>query len=83
MRELYRRERHVELAFEGHRLFDIRRWRIAEQVMNGPVEGATNPVTGEVVQVETRHFNPARDYVWPIPAREIQGNPNMIQNDNY
>ena len=35
LRELVRRERRVELAFEGHRLFDIRRWRIAEQVMNG------------------------------------------------
>jgi hypothetical protein len=27
MRELYRRERRIELAFEGHRLFDIRRWK--------------------------------------------------------
>jgi hypothetical protein len=83
IRELYRRERRVELAFEGHRLFDIRRWKIGDKVMNGIVEGATNPATGAVVQVETRHFNPDRDYVWPIPAREIQGNPNMVQNIGY
>ncbi|WP_436484149.1 RagB/SusD family nutrient uptake outer membrane protein [Chitinophaga sp. ARDCPP14] len=31
MRELYRRERKVELAFEGTRLFDIRRWKIGEE----------------------------------------------------
>jgi starch-binding outer membrane protein, SusD/RagB family len=83
MRELYRRERHIELAFEGHRLFDIRRWKIAEQVMNVTVEGATNPANGQTVIVETRHFDAARDYLWPIPLREIQGNPNMKQNPNY
>lgn len=83
MRELYRRERRIELAFEGHRLFDIRRWKIAEQVMNVTVKGATNPATGETVTVETRHFDPQRDYLWPIPLREIQGNPKMVQNPEY
>lgn len=83
LRELYRRERRIELAFEGQRLLDIRRWKIAGQVMTGTVEGATNPATGETVQVEARHFNPDRDYLWPIPAREIQGNPNMEQNPGY
>ena len=35
MRDLIRNERMVELAFEGHRLFDCRRWRIAEEVFPG------------------------------------------------
>ncbi len=39
MREIVRRERKVELAMEGHRLQDIRRWRIAEKLMPGPLYG--------------------------------------------
>ncbi len=40
MRQLVRRERGVELALEGFRWFDIRRWKIAELVMPGKVYGA-------------------------------------------
>lgn len=82
IRELYQRERRVELAFEGSRLFDIRRWKIGEKVMNGIVEGAINPKTKKAVNVETRTFS-QKDYLWPIPARETEGNPNMTQNPGY
>lgn len=54
LRSVVRRERKVELAMEGRRLFDIRRWKIAEKVMNGPRYGnsktaflATAPVLDE------------------------------------
>ncbi|KQS33757.1 RagB/SusD family nutrient uptake outer membrane protein [Dyadobacter sp. Leaf189] len=82
IRELYQRERRVELAFEGSRLFDIRRWKIGEKVMNGVVEGAIDPRTKKPVSVETRTFK-AKDYLWPIPAREMEGNPSMEQNPGY
>ena len=82
LRELVRRERRVELAFEGHRLFDIRRWKIGTQVMNGPVLGAYNPNTGKQHQAKVRVFN-ERDYLWPIPADEMSMNPNMEQNPGY
>src|SRR5690606_15912546 len=39
MRSIVRKERKYELALEGFRFFDIRRWSIAEQVMNGPSYG--------------------------------------------
>lgn len=82
MRELYQRERRVELALEGTRLFDIRRWKIGDKVMRGSVEGATNPTTGKTVLVQTRKFSTQRDYLWPIPQNEI--NTSMItQNDGY
>lgn len=42
MRTLIRRERKVELAMEGLRLFDIRRWNIAHLVMPGPYYGRPN-----------------------------------------
>ncbi|SHL67178.1 Starch-binding associating with outer membrane [Chitinophaga jiangningensis] len=83
MRVLYRRERKVELAFEGTRLFDIRRWQIGEEVLKGPAMGAINPNTGQPVIVETRVFDPGRDYLWPIPLTEINGNPAMVQNPKW
>ena len=83
LRELVRRERRVELAFEGHRLFDIRRWKIAEEVMNGPVYGAKPPTSDERYKAQDRVFNPNRDYLWPIPTTEISTNPAMEQNPGY
>src|SRR5690554_2338101 len=77
MREMIRQERRVELALEGLYLHDIRRWRIAEDVMNA---NALNR-QGEVVQV--RSFNPARDYLWPIHEITIQENPALEQNPGY
>lgn len=39
MRNIIRKERKYELAWEGVRLFDIRRWKLAEKVMIGPLLG--------------------------------------------
>jgi len=92
LREALRRERRVELAFEGHRFFDIRRWKIAEVVMEGPVFGADyedNPDTtnddanvGKPVFVEDRTFDPERDYLWAIPPNEVVLS-KLRQNKNY
>lgn len=82
LRELVRRERQVELAFEGQRLFDIRRWKIGS-VLNGSLEGAVDPETGKPVIVEVRKFDPKRDYLWPIPLAETNANPNMKQNEGW
>lgn len=83
LRELVRRERRVELAFEGHRFFDLRRWRIAEQVMQGTVYGAKPPQSDDRYVAQTRVFNPARDYLWPVPAAEMSTNTGMEQNPGY
>ncbi len=83
LRELVRRERRVELAFEGHRLYDIRRWKIGDEVMNGAVYGAKYPDKDELYFVEERRFNPQKDYLWPIPAAEILANSKLKQNPGY
>ena len=83
MRDLLRRERRVELAFEGSRYLDIRRWNIAEKVMNGHVYGAINPKTGESVQIETRSYKVGRNEVLPLPQSEILANKNLKQNQGY
>jgi len=81
--ELLRRERRIELAFEGVRYYDIRRWGIFEEVMNGQVLGAIDPATNMPVNVEVRSAKANRDYIWPIPQKELLANPKMVQNPNY
>lgn len=60
LRSVVRRERKVELAMEGRRLLDIRRWRIAEQVMKGPRYG--NSKTELLVSPPTLDENTTPDY---------------------
>lgn len=93
LRKLIRHERRVELAMEGLRWFDICRWKIGEEVMPGDVKGAylgtVDPKTGaltlngEQIFVETRQFDPAKNYLWPIPQSVIDATPAIKQNPNY
>lgn len=93
LRELIRRERRVELAFEGLRFFDIKRWNLGPQVLNGPLygsrEGSVDPQTGNVtwgatrIKLEDRVFHQERNYLLPIPQSELDANPNISQNKGY
>lgn len=83
LRQLIRRERTAELAFEGARFYDIRRWDMLGDVMNGQVYGAVDPATGQPVLVETRSCNVQRDFRYPIPLNELLANPKMTQNPLY
>ncbi|MBT1701899.1 RagB/SusD family nutrient uptake outer membrane protein [Chryseosolibacter indicus] len=84
LREIVRRERTIELAFEGHRLFDIRRWKIAETVVPGNVYGITYVSNGELKTVQvasfTKKFFAPRDYVWPVPQNERVLSPKLDKN---
>ncbi|WP_217604844.1 RagB/SusD family nutrient uptake outer membrane protein [Chitinophaga sp. GbtcB8] len=76
MRERIRHERRVEFALEGLRYFDLRRWGIAQQKLNGFVQ---NPLTPNIKTI----YRPQFDY-WPLPQIEVDRNaPVLIQNDNY
>jgi starch-binding outer membrane protein, SusD/RagB family len=77
MREVIRLERRIELAGEQSYFFDIRRWGIAEDVMNAPIRNHAGNV------IENRSFNPNRDYIWPIPFTQIDLNPALEQNPGY
>lgn len=84
--DVVRHERAVELAWEGLRLADIRRWAIAEDVMNGRVEGIEVREGGGVITFLgqwVRSFQAPRDYLWPIPATERDLNPGLVQNPGY
>jgi len=86
MRERIRHERRIELAFEDHRLWDLRRWMEAEEVLSAPIEGVQitlNPAdttyTYQKVVVENRVFQP-KMYLYPIPQSEIAIATGLIQN---
>ena len=84
--QLIRNERRAEFAMEGIRVDDIRRWGIAEDVMNGWAHGAQyeDPSVDEgYIRAQLRTFDPSKHYLWPIPANEIGKNPNLTQNNNY
>jgi hypothetical protein len=85
--DVIRRERRVELAMEGLRVDDIRRWRIAEIIMNGYAHGAKfsadQNTDGGYIRTQQRKFNPERDYLWAIPSSEISLNKNLSQNPRY
>ncbi len=87
LRKLVRNERRVELAFEsGHRFFDIRRWKIAEDVLNGWTHGIKTDdsnVDDGYIRVSERTFDPAKHYLWPIPQSERDINKNLTQNPNW
>ncbi|HEV7347332.1 RagB/SusD family nutrient uptake outer membrane protein [Telluribacter sp.] len=87
LREIVRRERLVEFAFEGLRLFDIRRWKTAEKVIPGDVFGITWLNNGALstiqVQAFNKVFNPNRDYLWPIPQKELDLNKELTQNPGW
>lgn len=89
LREAVRHERRIELMGEDHRFYDIRRWMIAPQVMNGwatgvdirTAHGATQPVYN-VINVEEREWHD-RWYFLPIDINEMNKNESLIQNPLY
>ena len=86
MRDAIRKERRVELAFENVRYFDVRRWKIGEQVLNGPAYGLSIGEDGLTFYnprvFETRVFN-QKHYLWPLPQNELNINRKLKQNTGW
>lgn len=77
MRERIRHERMIELCGEGQRYSDIRRWRIAKDVVDGVW---MTEFTG--VKIRQRGF-PDRFYLWAIPQTELDLNPALTPNPGW
>ena len=84
--DIIRKERQVELAFEGHRFWDVRRWLIANTTENLSLRGmkitkADNGIKtyNPNFQVETRKFVAGME-LFPIPYTEMHLYPSWKQN---
>jgi len=86
LRKIIRNERRIELALEGTRIFDIRRWKTAEIVLNGYPHGAkygSASVDNGYIRLDKRSFNPNRDYLFAVPQAQKDLDPNLGQNPGY
>lgn len=87
MRALIQNERRIELAFEEHRFWDARRWKIVDQALSGPVYGMNVVRTGNTYiytpfTVRNIVFQ-NRLYHMPLPYDETTKNLALIQNEGW
>lgn len=79
-------ERRVELCFEGHRFWDIRRWKIGDKTKD--IYGITitkhedESLSLEKKLVQSRYWND-KMYYYPISEQELHKNLNLIQNEGW
>lgn len=85
MRTKVRQERRMELVFENHRFWDVRRWMIAEKVDNKTVHRVEVDADGKITYpvFQKRVFDPSRHYLFPIPQTEIDKNRDLEQNPGW
>ena len=86
-REKVRNERRIELAFEGHRFYDIRRWMIAgdknvRNIYGVKILKSGNTYTYERTLLKSYNWD-NKKYLFPIPQHEIYKNSNLIQNQGW
>ena len=86
MRDLIRNERRIELCFEGHRFWDLRRWKanLNEPVKAMEIKTVNGKKTYNVVDVknEIRNYDDCM-YYGPVPETEINKWPALKQNDGW
>ena len=75
MIDIVRHERRVELALEGLRFMDLKRW--------GEIEDAFNRAIADPVGPYNPQYLGERSEVFPIPQDEIDVNPNLVQHPAY
>jgi len=82
-------ERQVELAMEGHRYYDVRRWKIAPQTDSKPIQGTqiTKNANGTFSYLRVNLLNRSWNdklYLFPISFSEIQSSGgSLVQNPGY
>lgn len=87
MREIIQRERMIELAFEGARYWDLRRWKLAEEYLNQPIMGLDvmqSDAAGFYQEITV--FNPKfelKDYFSPIRTNALVYNLNLLQSPGW
>jgi starch-binding outer membrane protein, SusD/RagB family len=87
--EKIRHERRIELVFEGHRFFDVRRWKIADETESKDLKGMQiiknedGTKTYSLINLIDREWDD-RLYWLPLPRAEIdRSNNSLAQNPGY
>jgi hypothetical protein len=85
LREIIHQERTIELALEGKRFWDVRRWKKISELNDQPrgwnIYGETREDYYRVLEVARVPVNfTVRDYFWPIKESDITTNKNLVQN---
>ena len=80
--ERYERERLVELAFENHRFWDVRRWKKGDKYFRNVQVAAISSSLQLTRSTATRQWDD-KYYFYPIPQSEIKKNPNLTQNPGW
>lgn len=87
LRDIIQRERLIELAFEGQRFWDLRRWKKSHIMLNTPIKGwDIEQVDPASYYKEVLLYNQTfylRDYLWPISVNELLTNRNLVQNPGW
>lgn len=83
MRDIIQRERMIELAFEGQRFYDLRRWKLALDYCNRPVRGWSITESDDSfytpAYIEFPTFTP-KNYFWPIKLDDLYRNNKLQQS---
>lgn len=82
----YKKERMVELAFEGHRFWDVRRWKEAKQYFTSVTEMKITKNADDSFSYTRHNVSRLWDdkmYLFPIPQTEILKNGNLTQNPGW
>lgn len=97
-REIIRQERTIELIGEGHRFFDARRWKTAHLTFSkvqkrwncfasgfssSNVQPAADYLTVRNSNEPPKAFEVPKHYLYPIDSRDVDTNPNMVQNPGW
>ena len=81
MRELIRNERRLELSFEGHRFWDLRRWNLSlNETARGYFFDGNSYI--DIPSVEVRNYQPFATYL-PIPNNEVFKFSELEQNSGW
>lgn len=84
LRSIIQQERRIELCFEGRIGWDLRRWKIIQDVLSKPLQGWNIQETSPEGYYRQRNLVvPSfglKDYLWPIKYDDLIINPNLVQN---
>ncbi|RYG18415.1 MAG: RagB/SusD family nutrient uptake outer membrane protein [Chitinophagaceae bacterium] len=84
LRKLIKNERRIELSFEEHRFWDLRRWKMKDELA-ASLQGLTITQNGASYAVQTVNSMVFQQkyYHMPIPYSEIIRNNKLVQNEGY